>query len=81
MGDSLRRRLLFYGLAVLVLSSFFIVALMWVRDTPIPGSKISSTLWGLSMMSLLLLSTVGCDRICGYYNSPKEKRGRFWYIE
>jgi len=80
MRDSLKMTLLFYGLAILVISSFFIVALIWIGDIPIPVSTFKTTLWALSMMTLLLLSLVGCDRICGYFKAPKEKRGNFWYI-
>lgn len=80
MRDSFKMFLLFYGLAILVLGSFFIVALISIRNTPNPVSAITTTLWGLSMMNLLLLSAVGCDRICGYFKTPKEKRGSFWYI-
>lgn len=74
--------LIFHGpvliLLFLVVGGFVLPTLAWDASG---RSKAELYIIVGSWLGLLLLSSVGCDRIAGYFCLPKDERGDFWFIK
>lgn len=64
-------------LLVFALGGFVIPALTWDNSG---RPKAELYIIAGSWVGLLLLSSVGCDRIAGYFCRPRNARGNFWFV-